>query len=156
MTPRSTAGCRALAGHRKGFTLVEVLVALVVFTVGMLGIAGMFVISLQSGGSAINRTQAISLATSLADAIRANRSAGATYVAGAAVDNACINGTLCSIAQMAQHDLFIWSNRVTQSLPGATWTVARAGGPALFSYTVTLNWNDSGNRTATYALNFQI
>ena len=39
------------ADSERGFTIVEVLVALVVLAVGMLGIAGLYVITLQSGGT---------------------------------------------------------------------------------------------------------
>src|SRR5436853_7178145 len=63
------------AGPR-GFTMIEMLVALVVLAVGMLGVASLFGISLHSGSSAITRMQAVNLATDLADRIRANRAAG--------------------------------------------------------------------------------
>ena len=72
--------CRGAAG----FTIVEVLVALVVLSVGMLGIAGLYVVTLQSGGTAIYRTQAVNLASDMADRIRANRNAGVAYQNGAA------------------------------------------------------------------------
>src|SRR5256885_15202224 len=46
-----------------GFTMIEMLVALVVLAVGMLGVASLFGISLHSGSSAITRMQAVNLAT---------------------------------------------------------------------------------------------
>jgi type IV pilus assembly protein PilV len=54
-----------------GFSLVEVMVALVVLAVGLLGIAGLYVTTLKSGGGAIFRMQAVNLAADLADRIRA-------------------------------------------------------------------------------------
>jgi len=51
----------------RGFTLVEAMVALVVLAVGMLGIAGLYVTTLRSGGGAIYRMQAVNLAADLAD-----------------------------------------------------------------------------------------
>ena len=71
--------------------MVEMLVALVVLAVGMLGVASLFGISLHSGSSAISRMQAVNLATDLADRIRANRQAGNAY-AGAAANNNCTGG----------------------------------------------------------------
>ncbi len=62
-----------------GFTMVEVLVALVVLAIGLLGIAALYLNSLQSGRTAIYRTQAINLAADLADRIRMNRTAQAAY-----------------------------------------------------------------------------
>ena len=62
-----------------GITMVESLVALVVISVGMLGIAGLYVASLQASRSANFRVQAVNLATEMGDRIRANRSAHASY-----------------------------------------------------------------------------
>lgn len=63
-----------------GFSIVEALVALVVLSIGMLGIAALYVESLRAGRSAIYRTQAVNLASDMADRIRANRNARASYV----------------------------------------------------------------------------
>jgi type IV pilus assembly protein PilV len=57
--------------HR-GFTIIEVLVALVVLSVGLLGIAGLYVIALRAGTTSINRMQAVNLAADMADRIHAN------------------------------------------------------------------------------------
>ncbi|MBM2853444.1 MAG: Type pilus modification protein PilV, partial [Steroidobacteraceae bacterium] len=50
---------------QNGFTLVETLVALVVLAIGMLGIAALYLNSLQAGRTAIYRTQAVNLAADL-------------------------------------------------------------------------------------------
>ena len=63
--------------RQQGFTLVEVMVALIVLSVGMLGIAALFTQGLSAGRTAIFRTQAVNLVSDLADRIRANRSAQA-------------------------------------------------------------------------------
>ena len=68
--------------------MVEAMVALVVLAVGMLGIAGLYVTTLRSGGGAIYRFQAVNLASDLADRIRANRTANVAYL-GPAADNNC-------------------------------------------------------------------
>ena len=67
--------------HRRmsGITMVESLVALVVISVGMLGIAGLYLSSLQSSRSAKLRSYAVELAGSIADKICANRDAAAAY-----------------------------------------------------------------------------
>ena len=59
----------------RGITMVESLVALVVTSVGMLGIAGLYVTGIKAGRSALLRTQAVNLASDMADRIRANRRA---------------------------------------------------------------------------------
>ena len=61
----------------KGFSLVEVLIALVIMSVGMLGIAGLYVHSMQAGRTSLFRHHAVTLAGDIADRIRANpRAAG--------------------------------------------------------------------------------
>ena len=67
-----------------GFTLVEVLIALIIMSVGMLGIAGLYVHSMQAGRTSMFRHHAVTLAGDVADRIRANPRAGAVYaLAGA-------------------------------------------------------------------------
>ncbi len=65
--------------RQQGFTMVEVLVALVVLAIGLLGIAALYLNSLQAGRTAIYRTEAVQLAADLADRIRMNRTAQNGY-----------------------------------------------------------------------------
>lgn len=58
-----------------GATLVEVMVAVLVFAIGLLGVAALQGVSLQAGQGAFFRTQATNLAYEVADFARANRSA---------------------------------------------------------------------------------
>ena len=149
--------------HRRarGFTIVEALVALVVLAVGMLGIAGLYVTTLRSGSSAIYRTQAINLATDMADRIRANRNANVAYNAAAA-DNSCFGTAAvdCSPAQMAANDLFLWNAQLGTALPTGTGTVVVAGASAPYTYTITITWLEQASTTAastqTYTMQMQI
>ena len=68
--------------RQRGISMVEALVALVVIAVGMLGIAGLYLSSLQASRSAKLRSYAVELASSIADRIRANRDAGLILTAG--------------------------------------------------------------------------
>ena len=127
-----------------GFTMIEMLVALVVLAVGMLGVASLFGISLHSGSSAIARMQAVNLAADIADRIRANRRAGNAY-GGAAADNNCAGAApvSCTPAQMAADDLYRWQRQLSQAILGgtATGTVTFAPGtPA--TYTIRVSWTE--------------
>ncbi len=143
-----------------GFTLVESLVAMVVISVGMLGIAAMYVEGLRAGRTSIYRTVAVDLAADMADRIRANPVGQASYA-----DDAAASGTGCvnaladlSPATQAACDLFFWQQQVTSLLPGGDAAVtfaAGAGGPS--AYTITLNWNEPGvDGQLQYALAVQL
>jgi type IV pilus assembly protein PilV len=134
--------------HSRGFTMVEMLVALVVLSVGMLGIASLFLTAMRSGGSAISRMHAVNLASDISDRIRANRRAGAGYtVAGVAADNICVGAgsVTCTPAQIAANDVFLWRGQIARTWPGgaASGTIAFvAGTPA--EYTITVSWTEPG------------
>lgn len=148
----------------RGFTMVEVLVALVVLSVGMLGIAGLYVITLRSGGSAINRMQAVSLATDITDRIRANRTANVAY-GGPAANNACFGLAAvadCAPAAMAAADLSVWTAQLLQALPAGNGNVVVAptalvvsGGP-VFQYTITVNWTETNADAQSYTMSVLI
>ena len=127
-----------------GFTLVEVLVALVVVSVGMLGIAGLYVHGLQAGRTAMFSHQAVTLAGDVADRIRANPRAGEAY-AGAGTDNKCVAGGVdCNEAEMAAHDIFAWTQQAQNSLPNGTIQVQINNATVPPEYTITVGWTEPG------------
>ena len=143
---------KLIRSRNRGFTLVEMLVALVVLSVGMLGIAGLFTVSLRSGGSAIQRMQAVNLAADMADRIRANRRAGTAYTAAATAtgtDKNCIGASavVCTTADMAATDIYVWKKAITAAFKGGTATgqvdYAAATLPTLpATYTITVSWKE--------------
>jgi type IV pilus assembly protein PilV len=107
-----------------GFTLTEVLVTLVIFGFGMLGVAGLQVSSLGSMDSAQFRSVATMKASELAERIRANPGAG--YPGATAADNKChvahyasrnVPPADCTPAQLAADDLQDWSEELAARLP---------------------------------------
>ena len=155
----------------RGFSLVEALVALVVMSIGLLGIAALYVESLRSGTSALLRSQAVAMASDMADRIRANPTAGAAYAktvdANGTVTAACTGSTgTCSVAEMAATDIAQWAQLVDDrqddptkgplALPAGRGTVAVSAGTPLV-YTITVSWTESGQTAAsTYALRLQL
>ena len=143
--------------------MVEVLVALVVLAIGLLGIAALYLNSLQSGRTAIYRTQAITLAADLSDRIRMNRTAQAAYAtlfadAEVAVA-ACTTTGGCSDADLAATDLFNWKAEIADQLPNGEGQVAvtlpaAAGEPA--TYVVTVRWAEINQAApVTFQIGFQ-
>jgi len=74
------------ARHQRGVSLIEVLVTIVVLSVGLLGTASLQLTTLQTHQRAYSRTQATNIAYTIADLARANRSA----VLSGGVDDAVI------------------------------------------------------------------
>ena len=143
----------------KGFSLVEVLIALIVMSVGMLGIAGLYVQSMQAGRTSMLRHHAVTLAGDIADRIRANPTAGAAYAAAAGADNNCVaQNNDCNVAEMAANDIFLWQAQAREFLPPmgdgsqqvqVTFT---AGNPP--SYQITIRWDEPtpDNVTPQYSI----
>ena len=130
--------------RQRGFSLVEVLIALVIMSVGMLGIAGLYVQSMQAGRTSMFRHHAVTLAGDVADRIRANPTAGAAY-AGAGVDGGCVaQGVDCSAPQMAANDIFLWSQQAAGQLPSGQITVVFDGAVTPPSYSIAVSWVEPG------------
>ncbi|MGI9329416.1 MAG: type IV pilus modification protein PilV [Gammaproteobacteria bacterium] len=144
----------------RGFSLVEILVALVVMAVGMLGIASLYVESLRAGRTSINRITAVTLAADMADRIQANPNAAASYNGiGPGANQGCVNGAgACTPAEMADDDWFTWLLDVNNRLPGApvATIVTENPTPQLTRYTITLSWPEAGQADpSTYTLVIQ-
>jgi type IV pilus assembly protein PilV len=135
-----------------GFGLIESLVALVVVSVGMIGIAALYGQGLGAGRTALYRTQAVNLAADMADRIRVNRRGRASYGGGAA-NSGCDpgGGVNCTPAQMAAHDLFVWQGQVAAQLPAGVGVVQYTGTtPA--TYTIRVTWTEVGLGPLTHQI----
>ena len=148
--PDSTRGT-ARAG---GFTLVEVLVAVLVISIGMLGVAKLVLAAVTANDSAYFRTQAADLAYSILDAMRANRAYAATttgyQISFAQSPNMTVQcdalGSDCTPAEMAQYDLYRWRKQLAGALPQGNGQVvitpATVAGQVATA-TISVQWNDS-------------
>ncbi len=132
--------------NQRGFSLVEVLIALIIMSVGMLGIAGLYVQSMQAGRTSVFRHHAVTLAGDVADRIRANPMAGAAYAGGGANNNCVAAGIDCDAAQMASNDIFLWNQQATESLPNGNINVAFDNAVIPPSYTIAVGWDEPGEQ----------
>jgi type IV pilus assembly protein PilV len=139
-----------------GFTLLEVLVALLVLSIGLLGIGKLVMLSARANGSAYLRSQATALAYSMFDDMRANRTQALTAPYAYAVAIGVNPGVVgcpappagCSSSQQAQNDLANWKSALQNALPNGDGSVQIAAVPnefglATVTATVTVQWNDS-------------
>jgi type IV pilus assembly protein PilV len=147
-----------------GFTLIEVLIAMLVLAVGLLGLAGLQVISLRNNQSAYNRSQATQLAYDMADRIRANPSdanklENSAYVAvtPAVFQSSCNSSPGCIPELMAQNDRALWNANIISTL-GSISTGSVNVDPITRIFTITINWDDnrSGTANLSFAMSFQL
>jgi type IV pilus assembly protein PilV len=136
---------------QRGFGLVESLVALVVVSVGMIGIAALYGQGLGASRTALYRTQAVNLASDMADRIRLNRQGGAAYGGAAALGPCGPGGVRCTPAQLAAHDLSLWTTLVGQQLPGGVGTVTYVAALPP-TYTIQVTWQEVGVGAITHQI----
>ncbi len=140
-----TMKMRTSAGQR-GFSLVEVLIALIIMSVGMLGIAGLYVQSMQAGRTSLFRHHAVTLASDVGDRIRANPRAGIAYT-GLGANNNCVGGGVdCSDTAMAANDIFLWDQQAADSLPNGDVTIQFDDSVVPPTYTITVAWDEPGEQ----------
>ncbi len=139
----------------QGFNLVEVLIALVILSVGMLGIAGLYVHSMQAGRTSLFRHHAVTLAGDVADRIRANPRALAAYALAGADNNCVAGGINCTPAQMAANDIFLWQQQAVDTLPTGAVTIVFNGGPVPPTYAITVSWTEPG-QVMSYAITIPV
>jgi type IV pilus assembly protein PilV len=127
-------------GKQRGLTLIEILVTLLILSIGLLGLAALQTTSLRFNTGAYYRTQATALAYDFADRMRTNRQA--------ALDNEYIIDFQdppppCAAPNLAgtvaEQDIAVWRNTLACRIPQSTGSITRAGN----EFTVTVRFDDS-------------
>lgn len=124
--------------RQSGFTLLEVLIAILVLSIGLLGLAGLMASSMRNSHSAYQRTQATWLAYDMIDRMRLNRA----RAIGATLDyNIAIGATTSSSSGIAGADVTGWKTMVGNALPAGDGSVVVD--TKTRAVTVIVQWNDS-------------
>lgn len=148
MIPRLIIRHRGRASRRSagGFSLIEVLVALVVLSIGLLGVAMMQIMSLRFTQSANQRTIATNLAYELIDMARANRVMSASYAATytdfgnpSVPPGGCLRAATATAGDPAA-TITRWRCEVRASLPGGAAQVTMPGDGVI---RVDMRWTDA-------------
>lgn len=152
---------------QSGFSLIELLVALIVFSIGLLAIAGLQTVSKQANYESLQRTTAAQIANGLLEDMRTNGGGIGVYLAagdlgggsrGAEPVPNCTSGSQCNPAQKAAFDLWTWEQMLDGTLEMNAGTAAGGlvlptmciGGPLVGgagTYQVTVVWRGSASIT---------
>lgn len=136
--------------RQSGFTLLEVLVAILVLSIGLLGLAGLMASSIRNNHSAQQRTQATWLAYDVIDRMRVNRPA-----AIASSDNYNVAlGAASGSAGLAGADITDWKTDLANALPAGDGAVAVDS--VTREVTVIIQWNDSRGTGGSNAQQLQV
>lgn len=138
---------------QKGESLTEVMVSVVVLSIGLLGMAGLQGFSLRNNNSSYMRTQAVFLANDIIDRMLAN-SSGTYAIAEDAFPEVVVNCNAadadCSSAEMANYDLALWKCTLGYSSDtctdlGVTGLLPSGNGEVTLNgslYTIDISWVD--------------
>ncbi|MGH8225597.1 MAG: type IV pilus modification protein PilV [Gammaproteobacteria bacterium] len=153
----------SLRQDARGFSLIEVLIALVIIMIGLLGVAGLQAIGVRSSAQAHLRTLAALDAHSLAASMRANRvywtdaaaqanvsilasAAGTVTVSPVIATASDCTAMTCTAAETAAYDLVNWGDLLKDMQHGASASITRIAaadaGTSAYAYAVTVSWSE--------------
>lgn len=121
----------------RGYTLLEILIAVLVLALGIIGGAGLQLGALRARHQSVLLSQATQLAASLAERMRANPAQSDTYLTlnydalaepAPAAPSALCHGGACDAAQLALADLYDAKVLAQQTLPGGRVLICRDAG----------------------------
>ncbi len=151
----TTLNPHPMANRYAGFSLIEVLVALLVLSIGLLGLAALQATGMKYNSDAYYRTQASILAYDIIDRMRANpKGAGdgdyvvnetslATKLSSFASGTKCDTNVCSTTSAIALFDLGRWyeAQRAVLPAPGMPSTISKSGN----SHTITIRWRERGD-----------
>lgn len=124
--------------RQSGFTLLEVLIAILVLSIGLLGLAGLMVSSIRNSHSAYHRTQATWLAYDMIDRLRVDR---ANAISASVPYNIPLTTAVSGSTGLAGTDVTNWKTTLANALPAGDGSVLVV--PASRAVTVIVQWNDT-------------
>lgn len=135
--PKSTMPAMPTRPAQTGVSLLEVLIAVVVLSFGLLGLAGLQLTSLRNNQSALERSSAVMATYSIVEAMHADRAA---VTAGGF--NHALGGSAPTAATFPAQSIATWLVMLQDALgPAARGSIACAAGTG--ACTITVEWDDS-------------
>ncbi len=145
--------------RQRGVGLIEVLIALLVLSIGLLGLAALQTQSLKFNQGAFLRTHATTLSYDMLDRMRANReqaTSTTSYIsaAGTGIPSMSTNceSANCSPGDMAQYDLNKWKTALGDRLPGGDGAISVLGSV----FTISTEWQGRDGAKVTLTIRSEI
>lgn len=119
--------------RQRGISLIEVMMSVLIFSIGLLGLAGLMVMATRSNHAAYLRTQVTFMANSMADRMSGNPTGlwngdyNSTAYPIAPAAAGCGAGAPCSPADLAKHDQQLWSDQLRTFLPNPSAQIDCSG-----------------------------
>jgi len=139
---------------QRGMGMIEILMAVLITAVGLIGITGMQAVSLKNNLSALNRSNAIFLTGTMMDRIRANPTADFTTAIDegpqVALDSCAASSDICNKAAVADLSIAQWKcslggyqddaicDGIFPVLPDAQGAITISGS----DYVISIQWTD--------------
>jgi type IV pilus assembly protein PilV len=135
-----------------GFSLLEILVALMVIAVGVIGVAALYTEGVSNTARTDPRTIAAELAESIGERIRANAAGRSGY--------ARVMGIVCNPSakprrgadEKAEQEAACWQDLVERRLPSGSGTITRDLSTTPPTYVVAVSWSVPNAGTASYVM----
>jgi type IV pilus assembly protein PilV len=148
---------------QRGFTLLEVMISLIIVSIGLLGIAKIHALAYSSTATAGTRSLIALQAGGLAASMHANRTywaagtAAPIKITNTAIDDATLNGAAATIGfcvaavgpactpdLMAAYDLHTYANQLSAALPNSTptTTITCPKNPTPVNCTIQVTWSE--------------
>ena len=147
----SSAARSSLARSNRGFSVLEILVALIVIGVGVIGVAALYTEGVNNTARTDLRTIAAELAESIAERIRMNEAGRSGY--------ARVMGIVCNPSakpkgadRQAELEAACWQDRVEQRLPNGSGTITRDAATTPATYVIAVSWTVPNAGTASYVI----
>jgi len=144
---------RATRRMHSGVSLIEALVALLVLSIGLLGLANLQLTAIRNAHSAHLRSQASILAQDILDRMRANRANATAYAI-------TLSATAPTGSAVSDQDLADWLKALATNLPQGDGAISVAVGGNTTTVTVTIRWDDSrgldGSTTQTWTYSTEL
>ena len=135
-----------------GFTLLEVMIAMVIFSIGLLGLAGIQAVALKNNNSAYTRTVTMQLAYNMADVLRASTNNEGNIISAFDTVTTAIPGTAptscvqkdgggapdCTETDLSSFEIYHWKKRIEKELASGLGSISKNADV----YTITIMWDD--------------